>query len=44
VAQRRVGRGPHGWERGQASAKALIAFLTSPAVKQAWMAAGFEPR
>ena len=26
------------------AAKALIAFLTSPAVKQAWMAAGFEPR
>ncbi len=26
------------------AAKALIAFLTSPAVKQAWTAKGFEPR
>jgi molybdate transport system substrate-binding protein len=26
------------------AAKALIAFLTSPAVKPAWTAGGFEPR
>jgi ABC-type glycerol-3-phosphate transport system substrate-binding protein len=26
------------------AAKALIAFLTSPAVKQVWTAGGFEPR